>query len=283
MSLINCPECGHDISNAAVACPNCGRPLQIRTVSPARPVVVDRTERETGIPPWAFVAMGVAAVLVLFFVIAMINRDADDSANANLRVRMDEERRSASTRDTSAPVDPSTADGPQISGSNVPATTSESTVPGSQTAINSAPDKGLVKIDAKIVSNSGTPQAVKNEKFYLLEKDVEMILSDAGLDPIEGNTLSNSLGLSIAFPDRYGEFRRKALDAINKHIEYSGTTDSTGKAELRGVDPGSYYLFGMTKTGEGFAIWSSPVSVIAGENVLNLAPQRLNEIQEHSE
>lgn len=283
MSLINCPECGHDISNAAVACPNCGRPLQIRTVPPARPAVVDRTERETGIPPWAFVAMGVAAVLVLFFVIAMINRDADDSANANLRVRMDEERRSASTRDTSAPVDPSTADGPQISGSNVPATTSESTVPGSQTATNSAPDKGLVKIDAKIVSNSGTPQAVKNEKFYLLEKDVEMILSDAGLDPIEGNTLSNSLGLSIAFPDRYGEFRRKALDAINKHIEYSGTTDSTGKAELRGVDPGSYYLFGMTKTGEGFAIWSSPVSVIAGENVLNLAPQRLNEIQEHSE
>lgn len=283
MSLINCPECGHDVSNAAVACPNCGRPLQIRTVPTARPVVVDRSEREGGIPPWAFVAMGIAAVLVLFFVIAMINRDADDSANSNLRVRMDEDRRSAATRDTSSPAYPSTTDVTPTSGSNVPVPTSESSVPGSQTEISSAPDKGVVKIDAKIVSNTGRQQAVKNEKFYLLEKELEMILNDAGLTPIEGNTLADSLGLSIAFPSRYGDFRRKALDAINKHIEYSGTTDSAGQAELRGVDPGSYYLFGMTKTGEGFAIWNSPVSIIAGENVLNLAPQRISEIQEYSE
>ena len=30
------------------------------------------------------------------------------------------------------------------------------------------------------------PQPVKNEKFYLLDKDLEMILSEAGLEPIEG-------------------------------------------------------------------------------------------------
>lgn len=283
MSLINCPECGHDVSNSAVACPNCGRPLQNRTVPPARPVVVDRRDNEGGIPPWAFVAMGIAAVLILFFVILMVNRDSDDTANTNLRVRMNEQERSVPTRETTISESPSTVTVPSSPTYETSVPTSQSSVPGSQTTVNSAPDKGVVRIDAKVISQSGSPQAVKNEKFYLLEKDLETILGDADLEPIEGNTLSNSLGLAIAFPERYGDFRRKALDAINKHIEYSGTTDSSGQAELRGVDPGSYYLFGMSKTGKGFALWSSPVSVIAGENVLNLAPQRVNEIQGSSE
>ena len=28
MALINCPECGKEVSNRAVSCPNCGLPLQ---------------------------------------------------------------------------------------------------------------------------------------------------------------------------------------------------------------------------------------------------------------
>ncbi len=34
MSLINCPECGHEISDLAAACPQCGMPITLaRTVS----------------------------------------------------------------------------------------------------------------------------------------------------------------------------------------------------------------------------------------------------------
>lgn len=284
MSLINCPECGHDVSAAAVACPNCGRPLQNRTVPP-RPVVVaeDRTDR--GVPPWAYAIIGITAVLLLFFLFMMVNRNSeDDSANTNIRVSADADRRGSSSRETDIPSNPSTTTVPSSDttvSTDIP--TSQSTIPGSQTSVPSTPTKGVVKIEARVVTRNGSPQAVRNEKFYLLEKDVEMILSDADLEPIEGNTLANSFGLAIMFPDRYGKFRTDALAAINKHIEYSGTTDAAGKAELSGVDPGSYYLFGITKTPNGFALWSSPVSVIAGDNVLNLAPQRISEIDRSSE
>ncbi len=281
---MNCTECGHDVSSAAVACPNCGKPLNNAAPLRDRPVVIDNTPKEDGIPPWAFVTGGIAAVLIVFFVIVMINRDDDNSDNTNLRVRVgsEQERRDSSdTVTTTVPADRSTTSPIDSGVSTVPSSvpSSESTVPGSQTDVSAPPTKGSVKIEAKTVSDNGAPQVVRNEKFYLLEKDVSQILSEARIEPIAGNNLANSFGLAIMYPDRYGDFRRKALEAINQNIEYSGTTDSLGIAEMSDVDPGSYYLFGITRTDKGFAMWSSQVSVIAGDNVLNLAPQRINAIK----
>ena len=105
-----------------------------------------------------------------------------------------------------------------------------------------------------------------------------MILSEADLEPIEGQTLLNSFGLSVMYPDRYGDFHRNALRAIKDHIKYAGTTDGSGKAELGGIEPNSYYLFGVTKSPKGFAVWSSPVSINAGQNILNLTPMQLTEV-----
>ena len=127
-------------------------------------------------------------------------------------------------------------------------------------------------------SRFGSPVPVKNEKFYLLDEDLESILSEAGLEPIEGQTLTNSLGLSVLYPDRFDDFNRDALAAIKPHVKYAGTTDASGKAELGGIEPKSYYLFAVTKSGRGFAIWSSPVTIIAGDNALNLTPQSVTEI-----
>jgi hypothetical protein len=267
MSLSNCPECGHDVSTAAVACPNCGRPLEINTVPPPRPVIVNELPREEGIPPWAFAAMGIAALGILILAFVVFNR-TDDTANSNLRVNVDRE---GTSRPASSVTVPSTSD-------PVSVPESRTTVPGSQTDVSVPPTKGSVSIAAKTVSQNGSPIAVKNEKFYLLDKSLEEILDDAGLEPIEGNSLTNSLGLAVMFPERYGDFRQKAMNAINSKIEYSGTTDSTGTAKLSGIEPGSYYLFGVTKTGKGFAMWSSQVSVNAGDNVMDLEPVRVTEI-----
>lgn len=276
MSLSNCPECGHDVSTSAVACPSCGRPLQV-VPPPVRPVVVNEVPREEGIPPWAFAAMGIAAIGLLILAFVVFNR-TNDEANSNLRVNVDgkrvsepADRSSSDTSCTSVPSSSTTVD------TSSPAE-SRTSVPGSQTDVNLPADKGSVRIAAKVVSQSGSPSAVRNEKFYLLEKSLEEILDDAGLEPIEGNSLTNSLGLAVMFPERFGDFRQKAMAAINSKIEYSGTTDTSGNAKLSGVEPGSYYLFGITKTGKGFAMWSSPVSVIAGDNVLDLAPARINEM-----
>jgi len=289
MSLINCPECGHEISNEAVACPSCGRPMAAPTPVIRRKVVVAENPVDEGFPKWVIAPIIILALVVIFLLIA-ITRNNEEAANTRtVNVNLDSQRRSADSRETSRSEttvpnqvevpSSSTTDNPPSS-SSVPSypPSSSTSVPSSVT--NIPPDKGVVEINAKISNRTGDVQSVKNEKFYLLDKDLQSILSDADLEPIEGNSLSDSFGLAIMYPDRYGAFRRDALAAIQKHIKYSVTTGTDGSASIKNVEPDSYYLFGITKSGRGFAIWSSPVQIIGGENKLNLQPARLNEMSE---
>jgi hypothetical protein len=223
------------------------------------------------------------AAMVVFFLAMLFTRESeDDSANVNVNVSS-KRQQTASRSSTDETDDRQTVTVPPTS-TGVPVEEPQvSTVPGTQTGVARQPaDKASVVIDARVTTRTGQPQPVRNEKFYLLDKDLEIILSDAGLEPIEGNSLLNSLGISTMYPDRYGDFRQRALSAINDHIKHSGSTDSTGKASINGIEPNSYYLFGIVRTGQGFAVWSSPVVIQAGQNVLTLTPQRITEIEDRS-
>ena len=276
---MHCPECGHEISNSAVACPNCGRPIHAEPVV-ERKVVVAR--RPKGVPTWAIATVGIMGVLLFFLLFVLWSRsDNEDEANTRLRVNMNAQR---STRDT-ASTEPTTVtsvpSAPSSGTVTVPSTTmpsTETTVGGSQVSIPTQPTRGTAVIQAKVVTRNNSQQPVRGQRFYLLDKDVETILSDARIEPIEGNTLTGSLGLAAAMPDRYGDFQRRAMQAMKDHIKYAGTTDSNGKTQLGDIQPDSYYLFGVVRSGNGFAIWSSPVSIIAGQNILDLTPQRITEI-----
>ncbi len=282
MSLIYCPECGHEISQAAIACPSCGRPISAPTPTIERPVIVPR-QREEGFPPWAFVPIAILGIGLLFLLFYVMR--SDETANSNLNVNVSTTRASNRGRDADRAGDSQTITVPPSSTTVTapPADSQTVSVPGSQTSIPADTTKGRVVIDAKVASRTGQPQSVRNEKFYLLDKDLDSILSDANLDPIEGQTLANSFGLAVVYPDRYSDFHRKALAAIKDHIKYSGTTDGSGKAQLSNIEPDSYYLFGITKTGGGFALWSNPVTIRTGENILNLAPQSVTEMERASE
>jgi hypothetical protein len=291
MSLVNCPECGHEVSNEAVACPNCGRPLSAPTPVIHRKVVVANT-RDEGFPKWIIAPIIILALVVIFLLIAITRNNEENDNSRTVNVNLDTQRKSANSRETTrtetAPPNQievpssSTTVNPPSSTTTAPSyPSSTTTVPSAPSSVTTVPaDKGLVVIDAKVSTKTGTVQSVRNEKFYLLDKELEEILSEADLEPIEGNSLSDSFGLAVMYPDRYGDFQRDALTAIKKHIKYSGTTDAGGKAAMKDVKPDSYYLFGITKTRTGFAIWSSPVSIIGGENKLNLQPARLNEMSE---
>ena len=278
MSLIFCPECGNEISVNAVACPNCGRPVAAEPVVEKKYVVVPPPERsESGFPPWAIVPIALVGVALLFLVYFAL-RGTDNSANTNINVRAGSRATPYETvRETRTTTVPST-EGQTVT--LPPGQTTTTTVPGTTTSVPVAPpsDKGIVTINARVAPRTGSPQVVKSAKFYLLDKDVEAILSEARVEPIEGNDLMASLGLAIVFPDRYAEFMRGAMRAVAAHSKYSGTTDGGGNASLNGIMPKEYYLFGITKVGRGFALWNAPVSVIAGQNNLNLSPQSVVEI-----
>jgi hypothetical protein len=292
MSLIYCPECGHEVSVNAIACPGCGRPIAPQAAAvEERTVIVPPEER--GLPPWAYALIGLSAVsLILAFVVFMRQGPAEDS-NLNVNVAT---RRAGTTsandplRETRTSSVPST-DAPTVSvpstgvpSTSIPSTsipsTSTSTVPPTSVSQPSAPppDRGKVMITAKIAPRSGSARAASGTRFYLLDKDVQSILSEARVEPIEGNDLAASLGLAAVNPGRYADFQRRAMRVISAHAKSTATTGPNGSASFDGVKPDQYYLFAIARVGSGFAFWNAPVSVSAGENLLDLSPQSVTEI-----
>lgn len=277
MSMIFCPECGREASAEAVACPGCGRPMSAPKPVVERKVIVTSPRRD-GFPPWAFIPIGVIG-LVLVIVLFLLFRGDDDTGNVNVAVN------AASRRTADSPRDSRTTTVPPSESAPVSVPGQQTTVPGTTTAppVAPPPDKGTVVIRAKLVNSRGDTQPARAAKFYLLDKDIETILNQARVEPIEGNSLTSSLGLAAVFPDRYGEFQRAAMRAIGAHAKYSGTTDGSGAAKVSGIAPDGYFLFAITRVGRGFAMWNSPISVVAGENTLDLSPQSITEIQNSSE
>src|SRR3954451_14660003 len=150
MSLIFCPECGHEVSANAVACPNCGRPL----VAPESTVVVRR--QRDGFPPWGYAAIA-GSVVLLLLVMFLLFRRPDDSSNVNVALRANANRLSTTnipaTRTDVPPTEPSTVSIPPTSSAPVmPPTTVEApptmtSVPGATTGAPVVPtDKGTAVI-----------------------------------------------------------------------------------------------------------------------------------------
>lgn len=285
MSLVYCPECSHEISQNAIACPNCGRPVgEPRVVVEEHPTpaaVVTPIRRRETVPPWAYALMGLVGVL-LIVILFLLFRGTEDDANVNVALAANRRAAEANreVRNTTVPATESqTTTVPQTYYPTTIAT--DTTVPSTTTSapVEPPPTRGTVAIRAQVVTSRGSTQPARSAKFYLLDKDIETILSEARVEPIEGNTLSASLGLAAVYPDRYPEFRQAAARALARHAKYSGTTDSSGAARVGNIAPKEYYLFAITKVGNGFALWNSPVSVIAGDNNLDLSPASVTEIE----
>lgn len=290
MSLINCPECGSEISSTAVACPQCGHPIAAPVVE-KRVIVADAPRREEAFPKWVLVPLILIGAVILFVVFMLLRKDEPDNKNINVniaRTGQSTERIPTSTSNISSTSQPSTVTVPSSSDPTIttvpPPTTVTSVPPGttSSSVTEMSPDKSAVSIEAKILTKNGAPQPVAKEKFYLLDKDLESILSQAKIDD-GGQGVVNAFGVSVVNPSKYSEINQKALAAIKPHIVYSTTTDASGKAELKDVKPKNYYLFGITKRGNGFALWSSPVTINPGQNSLMLDPVTPTEVMDNSQ
>lgn len=279
MSLINCPECGNECAATATACPNCGHPFVKPVVQPK--VIVREVPREESFPKWIFIPLGLLGVIILFVVFFMLRKgDTADQRNINVNIA------TARTPLTTTTPTTTTVAEPMPNQVVVPPTTSQpttiTTVPPATTTttvVEPPPsDKAVVNVEAKVLNKNGSTIPVTKEKFYLLDKDLQSILADSGIQDKTGQGLVNAFGMSVINPDKYPGVNEKALAAIKPHIIYSTLTDAGGKAELKDVKPNSYYLFGIHKVGNGFAVWSSPVTVNAGQNSLVIPPVSPTEI-----
>lgn len=290
MALINCPECGKQVATTAVACPNCGHPLApqvLESQTVIRETVPPVIEKES-FPKWILAPILILGAVVIFLFIVMM-RGGDDDNQRNINVGLSTDRESNRTvRSTPGDADtmgvttipPSSSDSTTVVvPQNVPPT-AQTDVTISENPDSPSSNTSTVSLEAKVTNRTGDILPVRAEKFYLLDKELESILRDADIEDSTGQGLVNAFGLSVLYPDRFRETNKNALSEINKHIVYDTLTDSTGKAQLKNVKPDRYYLFGITKTKNGFAVWSSPVTINPGQNALNLSPARLTEIPE---
>ncbi len=286
MALTICPECSHEVSSTAAACPNCGHPFVRPTAAPPRVIVNELPPERDGFPTWAFIPLGILGIVLLFVFLVWMRNSGDDEAQRNINVRIASQQPLNTSRETTVPnqvvVPPTSQPGQVIVPPSTTTTTTlppatTTTIPSTETAL--PPDKGTVSLEAKVLSrNSTTPQPVRGTRFYLLKKDVDSVLNDADIENDTGQSLLTALGMSIVYPDRYGDINRKAMSAIGKNAAYNITTDASGKASLKDVKPDTYYLFAVSKSGNGFVLWNSPVTIQAGQNALVLPPASPTEV-----
>ncbi|MGI8787797.1 MAG: hypothetical protein ACR2HG_08565 [Pyrinomonadaceae bacterium] len=287
MSLIICPECAHEVASTATACPNCGHPFA-RPVVQSKVIVRELPPERDEFPKWIFIPLGILGAVLLLVLFAWMRNSNDDEAQRNINVRVTQPGSSTRETTTSVPssaqpnqviVPPSSSQPSQIvvPPSAAPQPPTITTVPSTETV---APDKGTVSLEAKVFGKNGSPQPVRGTKFYLLKEDAESVINTANIENQTGQAPLTALGMSMVYPDRYGDFSRKAMNAIGKNAVYNATTDGSGKLQLKDVKPNNYYLFAITKSGNGFAVWSQPVTIQPGVNSLILEPTTPTEVSE---
>ena len=93
MALIRCPECGHEISDAAAACPNCGFPLDrlknadvqvVRTAAPEAPAGETILVRRRGFALAAAILGTVALIFCAAFMLGNGLTPADETGLGGL-------------------------------------------------------------------------------------------------------------------------------------------------------------------------------------------------------
>jgi hypothetical protein len=238
---ISCPVCQNLCSTQAVSCPKCGHPF-------ARKEIISNTQKikTTNPQTWKILTLAIGVIaggLITFALYRAFFIKPQTSNNSLTEI--------ATTNNENKTINLK-----NDFQNSIPVSTPE-------------PIASL-SLEAALVYSYGGVQPVAREKFYLLDDDLNKILSKAGVKAREGLSPSHSLGFAVAYPEVEAETLRKSLAAIRPHILYTLTTDFQGKGKFEGVKVNSYYLFGVTKTRRAFALWNMKLNVKEGQNEIVL-------------
>ena len=215
MSLMNCPECGNQVSTTAVACPNCGHPLAppaVESQTVVREVVPPVVEKES-FPKWILAPILILGAVLIFLLFFLFRSETDDDQrNINVGVRTNRQadrtdRTTSTDTETSRATIPPAAETNVVIPQDVPPTT-QSDVTISENPDSPASDRANVSLEAKISNRSGDIQPVRAEKFYLLDEALESILRDAEIEDQAGGGLVNAFGVSVVYPEKFRETNR---------------------------------------------------------------------------
>jgi len=132
------------------------------------------------------------------------------------------------------------------------------------------------KIDENCRSN-GQRTTGKQRNFYLLDEDLQSILSDADIEDEKWSGFNQCFRFVNCLSRAWRYKKKKALDAIN-NIRYKTLTDSTGKSANEGCYSTLITCSGIKKNIKRFCYLESPVTIQPGDNSLAFCRQCLIEI-----
>lgn len=146
----------------------------------------------------------------------------------------------------------------------------------SNTTFEPTKKAGTLPFKAAVIYNFGGAQPVAQNKFYLLNKDFDEILDDAGdssykifIEP--EHMLAGFNRGTLANP----EFQKPGIaeEGIKQYIVSSITTDFEGSGKFENVPLGKYFLVGFTtlRDEKQFVLWTLPVEVTADNQTILLS------------
>jgi hypothetical protein len=127
-----------------------------------------------------------------------------------------------------------------------------------------APTTGTLAMEAGIIYKSGGNQPVGRTAFRLLDSDLESLISAAGLRADKGIDLVSTWAIKRRY--NTDAILLQIEESIKQHTVQAVTTDFNGKAQFENLPLAKYFVYGITETRRGFAVWSVPVEIKAGQN-----------------
>jgi len=151
------------------------------------------------------------------------------------------------------------------------------------------PKTSTVQVEAAVIFQNGDVVPVARTNFYIIDTDLNTVLNTPAMKQIaiddakkrnertklEGlleyqikliNIQSLSILLARMQDNTYENYTKQAIEAVNKTIKYQMVSDFQGKAELKDIPAGKYFLFAMFKVRGKFIAWQVPIEA-NGETV----------------
>jgi len=151
-----------------------------------------------------------------------------------------------------------------------PANTAAALAPASAANVAapaSAPAPAALSLEAGITAASGQFSPPKNLKVFVLKDSAETALARGGIAARPGMSSMKTWAAACQANSPVCVQGSKAMDAYRAGAI---TTDAAGKAQVRAVPPGIYYLVAFSQAGNHRMMWNVRVELKPGANAVTL-------------
>lgn len=143
-------------------------------------------------------------------------------------------------------------------------------------------ENSTLSFETGLVSNSGNVVTLARTTFYILDKSLASILMDIVYSDDKGDKITNDINLVYY---RFLSAKHYSLPeysvamlSVKPHVVQEISTDFSGKATLKQLPVGKYWLMGFSEIRKNGVLWDVEINLSPGDNSLVLDQNNAGEI-----